>query len=62
MFDEFALQREKSYGMLNPRTLLKDVVGHSAAMDTAGTYGHEVDGKSVRASESLEGIFDRILR
>lgn len=44
-----------------PLELLKGIVGHSAAMDTTGVYGHEVDGESVRASLMLEAIFDRIL-
>jgi len=44
-----------------PIELLKGVVGHSAAMDTTGVYGHEVDGEAYRASGLLDDIFNRLL-
>ena len=44
-----------------PETLLKDIIGHSASMDTDGVYGHEIDGEKQRAADILDNIFDRIL-
>lgn len=44
-----------------PETLLKDIVGHSATMDTGGVYGHEIDGEKQRAADLLDEIFDRVL-
>lgn len=44
-----------------PETLLKDIVGHSASMDTGGVYGHEIDGEKQRAADILDEIFDRVL-
>ena len=37
-----------------PPELLKQVVGHSAAMDTFGIYGHEVDGEKVQAVNLID--------
>ena len=44
-----------------PEALLKQIVGHSASMDTHGVYGHEIDGEKERAAQLLEAAFDRIL-
>lgn len=44
-----------------PETLLKDIIGHSASMDTDGVYGHEIDGEKQRAADILDDIFTRIL-
>ena len=43
-----------------PETLLKQVVGHSKAMDT-GIYQHVVDGDAERASTLINDVFLRIL-
>ena len=43
-----------------PETLLKQVVGHSKAMDT-GIYQHVVDGDAERASTLINDVFHRIL-
>lgn len=40
---------------------LKSLVGHSAAMDTLGTYGHELDGDMQRAAGEVEALFSKIL-
>lgn len=45
-----------------PEALLKQIVGHSASMDTHGVYGHEIDGEKERAARLLETAFDRILK
>lgn len=44
-----------------PEALLKDVIGHSASMDTTGVYGHEIDGEKQRAADIIDSIFDRML-
>ena len=44
-----------------PETLLKQVVGHSKAMDT-GIYQHIVDGDAERASTIIDNVFDRLLK
>ena len=44
-----------------PEALLKDVIGHSASMDTTGIYGHEIDGEKQRAADIIDNIFDRML-
>ena len=44
-----------------PETLLKQVVGHSKAMDT-GIYQHAVDGDAERASTLIDSVFNRILQ
>ena len=43
-----------------PDALLKQMVGHSATMDTRGVYGHEVDGQNQQAAAMVEAAFDRI--
>lgn len=45
-----------------PEELLKLQVGHSAAMDTRGVYGHEIDGDSVMAAELSGNAFSDILK
>lgn len=44
-----------------PLELLKDVVGHSAKMDTTGVYGHLIDGEKQRAADCIDTVFSRIL-
>lgn len=36
-----------------PEQMIKSIVGHSAAMDTFGVYGHEVDGDKAAAAKIL---------
>ena len=43
-----------------PETLLKQVVGHSKAIDI-GIYQHVVDGDAKRASTIIDNVFDRLL-
>jgi len=45
-----------------PIELLKPVVGHSLAMDTFGTYGHEVDGDLIRAANIIDSVYASILQ
>lgn len=45
-----------------PETLLKQVVGHSASMDTFGIYGHEVDGEAQKSAEIINAEFAKIIR
>lgn len=44
-----------------PEALLKQIVGHSASMDTQGVYGHEVKGDKERAAKLLDQSFNRFL-
>ncbi|MEE1014099.1 MAG: tyrosine-type recombinase/integrase [Clostridia bacterium] len=44
-----------------PEGDIKNLVGHSANMDTFGTYGHEVSGDLERVSESLSNVFQTVL-
>lgn len=44
-----------------PAHLLKQVVGHSEAMDTLGVYGHEVDGESEMSATTICSTFDNII-
>lgn len=44
-----------------PLPLLKQVVGHSASMDTLGTYGHEVNGEKETAAGLIEAVYSSIL-
>ena len=45
-----------------PEAYVKDLVGHSAKMDTFGTYGHEVDGQLERIAELVQGEFNKVLK
>lgn len=45
-----------------PSALLKDIIGHSAAMDTDGVYGHEIDGDKQRAAQIIDAVFARHLQ
>lgn len=45
-----------------PLALMKKPIGHSASMDTLGTYGHEVDGDAQRAAEIMEQVYQRMIR
>lgn len=40
---------------------IKMLVGHSAAMNTAGVYGHEVMGEREKASAEVDALFQSIL-
>jgi integrase len=40
---------------------LKSLVGHSAAMDTLGTYAHELDGERQATARKVYDIFIRAL-
>jgi integrase len=44
-----------------PEELMKLIVGHSKAMPTYGTYGHEVDGDLLRVASILEKVYDAAL-
>ena len=44
-----------------PEGLKKMVIGHSADMDTEGTYGHEMAGDLARAAEYSDAAFKKIL-
>ncbi len=45
-----------------PQGDLKTLIGHSDSMDTLGVYGHEVDGELINIANSLDTIFDNILK
>ncbi len=45
-----------------PLALMKKPIGHSASMDTLGTYGHEVDGDAQRAAEIMEQVYRKMIR
>lgn len=40
---------------------LKSIIGHSEAIDTFGTYGHEVEGDLQDNEEYLNDLFQNIL-
>lgn len=44
-----------------PAGQVKEIVGHSANMDTFGIYGHEVQGEKQQAANSLEAIFKGLI-
>ena len=45
-----------------PPALLKQVVGHSAAMDTFGIYGHEVDGEKQLATNIINQTLQNYIK
>lgn len=45
-----------------PPELLKNYVGHSAAMNTFGVYGHNVDGEMDRTANLLDAVFNNTLK
>ena len=53
-----------------PEGVVKDLVGHSAYMDTFGTYGHEVEGElleqaKLQHSEEIRGkrtLYRRVIK
>ena len=45
-----------------PAEMVKRIVGHSAAMDTFGTYGHDVDGELDKAAEIMNEHFSAMLK
>lgn len=45
-----------------PPALLKQVVGHSAAMDTFGIYGHEVDGEKQLATNLINQTLQNYIK
>ncbi len=40
-----------------PEGLLKQVVGHSASMDTFGVYSHDVEGDLEEVAEKIQSFF-----
>lgn len=44
-----------------PEQMIKQIVGHSVAMDTFGTYGHAVNGEIERASAQISTIYRTVL-
>ena len=44
-----------------PEQMIRQIVGHSASMDTFGTYGHMVDGEIERASAQISTIYKNVL-
>lgn len=42
-----------------PAEMVKAIVGHSAAMDTFGVYGHQVDGELQRSAKILDITFEK---
>ena len=44
-----------------PEGLLKQVVGHSASMDTFGVYSHDVEGDLEEVAEKMQSIFSHVL-
>lgn len=44
-----------------PEQMIKQIVGHSASMDTFGTYGHAVEGEMERASAQISTIYKTVL-
>lgn len=44
-----------------PESSLKQLVGHSAAMDTYGVYAHQIAGEEKQTAENLESIFSDLL-
>lgn len=44
-----------------PESVLKDIVGHSASMDTLGVYGHHVDGQSKKSAQIIDLTFGEVL-
>lgn len=45
-----------------PEQMVKTIVGHSATMDTFGTYGHAVDGELKQAAEIMDLTFTRLAK
>ena len=44
-----------------PKGLIQALVGHSADMDTFGTYAHEVDGESTQIANMVQNLFAKIV-
>lgn len=44
-----------------PEGMVKQLVGHSADMDTFGTYGHELKGENQKVAKELNNIFSELL-
>lgn len=44
-----------------PLGLIKPLVGHSQAMDTHGTYSHQMTGELQTTADLIQGIFDKII-
>ncbi|MGI6361546.1 MAG: hypothetical protein ACOX05_04535 [Bacillota bacterium] len=43
-----------------PIELLQRAVGHVEKTDAHGIYGHEVDGKTQRAANIFDAVFDHL--
>ena len=41
--------------------MLKNIVGHSEAMDTFGIYGRIVDGELTESAQILDAVFSHLL-
>ena len=44
-----------------PETMLKNIVGHAASMDTFGIYGHIVDGELQKTARIIDVNFKRLV-
>lgn len=44
-----------------PVAMLQRIVGHSAAMDTSGVYGHAMDGDLQRSAQIMDSLFDQFI-
>lgn len=44
-----------------PKELLKEVVGHSASMDTFGTYGHQFDGQLEDTAAAMDAVLKKVI-
>jgi len=44
-----------------PEGLIKDIVGHSKAMDTFGVYGHQLKGQMQQTAELIQDEFSKLL-
>ena len=44
-----------------PAGEVKDLVGHSADMDTFGQYSHIMEGDSARTAEEVNAIFAKLI-
>lgn len=45
-----------------PEQQIKDIVGHSTSMDTFGTYGHIVDGQSLKSAQIIDLTINQIAK
>lgn len=50
-----------SIAKMLPTGMIKPIIGHSDAMDTIGTYGHELNGEKKTVANELETVFKKYL-